>query len=330
MKTSTAFSSWVPPAVALLHIAAGVMDLFLLHNKDARDAGDDVWHEAEGFCFLLALLHQGVSYRGASYLSVLVHTLGVVKKYRDGDMAFLLDNYEEVMEHAIWILLAVLVLLLGRRRLDGADGLPHGSILCFYFEETNGKKSLSCLQPSPNEYPEETIHTTDTSKQVWVRAGHRMESPERLVVRKEIESDDKRSFSPTNTPTSSPPISPARLSPTTTTTTHASPIDENLSMARLVDSVVNSTTTGATSSSSSSSVPMLKRFTDTTQQEQEHPQGGAGASVQVAKVKNLHAALLDNGGNATASIVPTIREARGLINEMLAKSSMARNKEKVS
>ena len=335
MKTAT-FLSWVPPTVALIHVAASVVDLSFFLNDNLPDDGGstNVCYGTGGFAFLLALLNQGVSYPGAAYLSIVMHTVGTVKAYHrqdtnhyHDDILILLWGNEELTEHLVWIGLAVLVLLFCQhRRPHGDDGLPPGAILCFYFDEpTNGtkkKKSLSFLGEQLDKKYDE-VESTSKKEQVWVRAGHHMESPERLVVRKEetatVYNEKRHSGSPTNTPTSSPPISPPRVM-TTTSLEHPIMDEEHLSMTRLVNSVANSTT-----------VSSMANVTDHEEQVKDSDKSFA----HIQKVKDLHAALLDtdregdddNDAN-TSSLLPTIREARGLINEMLAKSS--RSKEKVA
>eukprot|EP00977_Amphora_coffeiformis_P023339 scaffold13016_cov154-Amphora_coffeaeformis.AAC.12 len=352
MTTTTTLLSWIPPVVALIHVAASVMDLSFFLNENLPDDGGNVcYYGTGGFAFLLALLNQGVSYTGASYLSIVMHMVGAVKTYHrchreyhhNDDFLFFLWDNEECTEHLVWIGLAVLVLLFGRhRRPHDDDGLPPGAILCFYFDEptygTKKKKSLSFLGEQLDKKYEEVESTTE-KKHVWVRAGHHMESPERLIVRKEEEEEEEeivadnekqRSASPTiNTPTSSPPTSPPKVMTTTTNVNGPILDDEHLSMTRLMNSVVKSTTPNVTN------VP--QRSTESTygdqQQEQQKTKEVNGPSAQVAKVKDLRAAIVSKEGDDntianSSSLLPTIREARGLINEMLAKSS--RGKEKIA
>lgn len=309
----------VPPLIAVVHISAVYLDLLHRHRHDIQ--GDHVLCGTVGFAFLLALFDtRVVSYTGASCLSLFVHTLGAAAavSYNGRKTVAVWEN-EDLVEHLVWILfdvVVVLVLLCQQEPRDrragggGVDGLPPGAILCFYFDNGKSKSPWRTEGFDIFEDFEECRTTAADTKEVWVKAGYGMNHPERLVVSEEKEQPDgseKRPSSPVthNTPTVSPPTSPPRFS-------SIDKVDnddgEKVSVTCLLDDLNASGGEAAT---------------------EERVAKGTSASE---KVKGLHAELLadnDNDDNhQDLSLLPTIREARGLINDMLAKS--ARSKEKVA
>ena len=300
-------SSWLPPIVALVHIVANLRGFFVNKQQQNDDAwfvtvglvlqGDNAWFVTVGLVFLLALCNAGVTYRGASYFSILVHTLAAVRNW---DKAlFDIDIFLVLLalrQHVFWVLLAIMVLLcLPSYRNE--HGLPRNAILCFYMEKPQERETEPFWKQFVQKSIDQEMHNENTTPvekadQVWVRAGYQLDSPQRLVVRKEPSEPnmENRAATPTNTPTITPPATPERAV--------ASP------MVKFPEEKLSLTQTAIT---------IIKR-----QQEEETTPSGP-------KEKDC-----TETNDYPVSLCPTIREARGLINEMLAKSTATRGKEKVA
>lgn len=309
-KMKSTASSWLPPTVALVHIAANLRGFFVNNLQQNDDAwfvtvglvlqGDNAWFVTVGLVFLLALFNAGITYRGAAYFSILVHTLAVVRNW--DNTLFDIDILLVVLalrEQVFWMFLASLVLVCLPSHLN-EHGLPRNAILCFYMEkpektetEPFWKQFVDQKNKNP-EIHEELNPECGKTDQVWVRAGYQLDSPQRLVVRKEPsaarEKIEQRAVTPTNTPTITPPVTPDRI----VTTRTVKPPEEKLPLKQTAITVRGQ------------------------QQEEE--------ASPLAPEETKSTGTSDN----PVSLCPTIREARGLINEMLAKSTTARGKEKVS
>ena len=310
-------SNWVVHSLVWVHIGGGVWDF--IDNKN-----DGVVQPTTmiALAFAMTLLNAGISYRGASLLSLLVHTLEAVDRYcrKDGDILW---GHENLTKHIAWMTVAIVLILACRhhRPLD-KHGLPPGAILSFCFEKPgvvqSTTTSLNCWEHEYDEmHSEDAQESRRMTDEIWIRAGHDLDSPERLVVATasgepdESVHHDKRPSSPLTTtttlttPTSSPPSTPARK------------------IADLVNRVAHALPEKAIDHSTMDEKP-----------KKQPPLSPAEPLIVGEECITTVDPILTNASveESTAlnndSLLPTLREARGLIDEILAKRP--RGKEKVN